>query len=197
MWHWSWMSLPANCGRLWLGVVGYVLGWGLTLVVLSWHELSQESFLVFFSSKWMAGIWKKWIWNIETDVILWPLQLKSLLPLYSLHQEANYEQEAKNAQMFAENFGDDPTVKIPKAGKFSEFIHSHPKSIVVSWWFSRFQYTNITRFTVHLMVKIHTATTAFCKSIFEICCFLNWGLYAVCQQKSLDPKRTHNSQLNL
>lgn len=43
---------------------------------------------------------------------------------------------------------------------------------------------------------IHTVTTAFYKSIFEICC-LNWGLYAVCQQKSLDPKRTHNSQLNL
>ena len=31
-------------------------------------------------------------------------------------QEANYEQEAKNAQMFADNFGQDPTVKIPKAG---------------------------------------------------------------------------------
>ena len=60
----------------------------------------------------------KWIWNIQTDVILWPLQLKSLAPLYWLHQEANYEQEAKNAQMFAENFGDDPTVKIPKAGFF-------------------------------------------------------------------------------
>eukprot|EP00438_Fugacium_kawagutii_P013968 Skav202196 [mRNA] locus=scaffold191:90668:91656:- [translate_table: standard] len=35
-------------------------------------------------------------------------------------QEANYEQEAKNAQMFAKNFGQDPTVKIPKAGKISE-----------------------------------------------------------------------------
>ena len=30
-------------------------------------------------------------------------------------QEANYEQEAKNAQMFGNNFGQDPTVKIPKA----------------------------------------------------------------------------------
>ena len=33
-------------------------------------------------------------------------------------QEANYEQEAKNAQMFAKNFGQDPTVKIPKAGRW-------------------------------------------------------------------------------
>ena len=54
--------------------------------------------------------------------LFYPWQLKKSLekPVAKLtgrgtHQEANYEQEAKNAQMFAENFGDDPTVKIPKA----------------------------------------------------------------------------------
>eukprot|EP00434_Breviolum_minutum_P036262 symbB.v1.2.032126.t1/scaffold3806.1/size49987/3 len=46
-----------------------------------------------------------------------------------LWEEANYEQEAKNAQMFAENFGDDPTVKIPKV--FMQYVSK--KVITMEW----------------------------------------------------------------
>ncbi|CAL1168358.1 unnamed protein product [Cladocopium goreaui] len=46
-----------------------------------------------------------------------------------LWEEANYEQEAKNAQMFAKNFGQDPTVKIPKV--FMQYVSK--KVITMEW----------------------------------------------------------------
>ncbi|CAK9013834.1 unnamed protein product [Durusdinium trenchii] len=46
-----------------------------------------------------------------------------------LWEEANYYQEAQNAQKFAENFGQDPTVKIPKV--FMQYVSK--KVITMEW----------------------------------------------------------------
>lgn len=148
MWHWSWMSLPANCGRLWLGVVEHVLGWGLTLVVLSWVEsgVIPRFFLLQMDGRNLKEVY------LEYPNRCHPLALAVEIAAVVLSapgsQLRTRGQKCANVcrELWWWSNSEDPQGR--------EFFGIHPQSSKNHCCFVmifKVHYTNITRFTVHLM----------------------------------------------